>query len=155
MTDTPNLGLHTWAGSDPVDVTEINENFQALDQNVGALSQTVTALTSALGSGGHTCRIAFGTYVGSGTTPTASKPKRLNVDFTPVLMICSSRDPDNDYKELPYFLQRGRETYGRLEYISNGGYVTFYDRKIEWYSDSSLVGLNYNGRTYHWIVFGY
>ena len=155
MTNTPNLGLHTWAGSDPVDVTEINENFQALDQNAGALSQAVTALTSAIGSGGHTCRMAFGSYVGDGTVHTVDNPKRLSVDFTPVLMICSSRDPNNLYRELPWILQRGRETYGRLEQVGNGGFVTFYDRKIEWYGDGYLVCMNISGRTYQWVVFGY
>ena len=44
MTKTDNCKLNTWVGSDPVDVTQINENFLALDQLLTALRDTQRSL---------------------------------------------------------------------------------------------------------------
>lgn len=66
---TANLKLHKWVKSDPIKMTEFNENFQKIDAAIAAGA-----------------KIATGSYVGTGTYG-SSNPCSLTFDFAPRLFM--------------------------------------------------------------------
>jgi len=68
---TPNLNLHSWVETDPVLMSEFNENFGAID----AASQTF-----------GNCKIITGSYVGTGQCGSAYS-NRLYFDVAPKWLI--------------------------------------------------------------------
>lgn len=67
---TENLGLHSWVETDPVLMSEFNENFGAIDSMLP--------------------RIASGSYVGTNEVGSAY-PNELHFDFEPKFIIIHSR----------------------------------------------------------------
>lgn len=69
--------------SDAFSPTPLNENTQAMETELARMTAQAAAdkatLLTALGSGGKTARIAWGSYVGSGTS--------ITVDFKPLVLI--------------------------------------------------------------------
>lgn len=151
MTDTPNLGLHTWAPEDPVDVAQINENFRAIDQNRADVAQCLNALAASIGSGGSTCRIAFGTYAGTGAAGEAH-PNILGFDFTPLMLVISNASSANGH----HFAV---SIYGPGVGTVDGTNPCVFDwraRSVSWYSEDSVAArqANYNGYQYKYLVLG-
>lgn len=81
MNKTTNFDLPQWVKEDPIKMQDFNAAFQTIDETLKAaadataekadaatVQQTVTALQTALGSGGKTCRISSGSYAGNGKT---------------------------------------------------------------------------------------
>lgn len=152
MTDTQNLGLHTWAPEDPVDVTEVNENFTLLDQSCAGLSQSLSALTAALGDGGHTCRISCGSYVGSGQVG-ATYPNVLHFDFTPAVVILSTSDGVNP--QLFSAFVRNAPLCGVLGEMNQ---FTWGDDYVSWYypeASTPIRQANASGYRYYYVALGY
>ena len=151
MTDTPNLGLHTWAAEDPVDVTEVNENFTLLDQNCTTLSQSISSLTTAVGSGGHSCRIASGSYTGNGQYG-ASHPNTISFDFRPMVVFLRSSDDQNS-QLTTVFLRGSTVCNSPDEYLLQ---MTWSNSSISWYNaNAASYQCNQNGQHYQYIVLGY
>ena len=152
MTDTPNLGLHTWAAQDPVDVTEINENFTQLDTECTDLAQSLSALTAEVGSGGHNCRIATGTYVGNGKYGSTEK-NSLQFNFVPALVMIRAQSQN---EPSPCILMRGA-THGTAYGLTTHEVSAAWSAKgVSWYStEGAYYQANQNGVTFVYLVFGY
>ncbi len=75
---TEHYRLNRWALSDQILMEDFNADNETLDAALHALSDSLVqragALQSAIGSGGHTCRLIHGSYVGSGENKTLSCP---------------------------------------------------------------------------------
>lgn len=104
------------------------------------------ALLAAIGSGGKTCRIQYGTYVGNGLYGTAGTLE-LTFDFKPVLVAIS-------YQNLidPTVLMRG------IKYFSTGTvHVTWGENSVSWYTTHSTrinEQCNNSGATYYYVAIG-
>ena len=79
-----------------------------------SLAETVAALQKDLGTGGKNCRVAWGSYTGTGVYG-ASHPNSIACDFTPVLLAVYNKDSNNI---TPVFAFREMTEFG---YNSSGG----------------------------------
>jgi hypothetical protein len=77
MQQTQNLNLNLIESTDPVDWTPLNANMETLES---AIVQTQTDTAAALGTGGQTARIAYGSFAGTGGA------KTLKLEFKPLLV---------------------------------------------------------------------
>ena len=140
-TQTSNYGLTKWAESDPVNVAEINANFEKLDQAIASLAATV----------GTKCRIATGTYVGTGTNG-ETNPTTLNLPFQPKALFI---DCDSDmYAQAHLFVYGAPKGLTRVTDISVY-YVTmtWSSTQVSWYSaDHAIYQLNGEGYTYRYVA---
>lgn len=57
-----------------------------LNQNMEKVEAAFAAVTTAMGSGGHTCRVAHGTYIGDG-----EGAKTLTFDFYPLVVFFTAK----------------------------------------------------------------
>ena len=121
---TPNLNLHSWVETDPVLMREFNENFGAID----AASQTF-----------GNCRIATGSYVGTGKKG-PNYPNTLFFNFAPKWLIITPHSKNGrtvanlntydafhiDLAAVRYAIENGGQNRG--EYTSpnqNSGYANY------------------------------
>ena len=184
MQKTTNYGLPQWVADDQIRMDDFNDLTQKLDtalkshdtslgqkaaasaltgeqtarQNAdAALQKSVTALTKNLGAAGHNCRIAWGSYTGTGQTGSAH-PNTLNFDFYPVLVLVAPVNPDG-YTKNPMVLARGRNvasTYpdGASKWELT---VSWTDSSVLWYSSETDAGYQHNrsGSAYLYVMLGY
>ena len=92
MQHTQNYQLSRWEKDDRIMMEDFNADNEAIDAAIAAKAdaEDVTALAesvnAALGSGGHNCRIAYGSYTGTGKFGSGN-PNILTPGFTPVLVL--------------------------------------------------------------------
>ena len=138
----------------------LKSNNEAIASSISAVDNRLTGqlanIQGNLGTHGHNCRIAIGSYVGTGTYG-ESNPSSLNFDFYPLLVFITS-NRTGGYPASPCVLMRNintahssssdRESY-RLS-------VSWSDNGVSWYS-SSAAGQqeNMKGSTYVYVVVGY
>ena len=148
MQKTDRLKLNLIEGSDNVDWAPLNENAQVLEAETGALREELTALDSLVSSGGRLCRIAAGTYQGTGTYGEQHK-NTLSFDFVPAMVQVYTADSAYSFLTLLRGCGQGR-------YMDNSCSVTWGDRQVSWHSTSNAGNqLNYSGTTYHYVAFGF
>lgn len=171
MKRTTNYALPTWEKSDFIQMSDFNDLTQktdlALKANAdaaggkadgAATSAALAALTKNLGAAGHNCRIAFGSYTGTGTTG-SDNPNALNFDFYPVLLVVASATRANSSNR-PHFFLRPR-TVANSPYAGTSEpvaiKVTWADDGISWYvtSGKETHQLNTGGAIYYYTVLGY
>ena len=140
-TQTSHYGLTQWAESDPVNVAEINANFEKLDRAIADLAATV----------GTKCRIATGTYVGTGKCG-EENPTTLDLPFEPKALLI---DCDSDmYAQAHLFVCGAPKGLTRVTDISTY-YVTmtWNGTQVSWYSaDHAIYQLNGEGYTYRYVA---
>ena len=170
MDKTANYNLPQWVETDPIRMKPFNDAFDGIDaalkanadaaqalQSGKADAQTVSALAKNLGAAGHNCRIAWGSYTGTGQIGSAH-PNTLNFDFYPVLVLVAPVKPDG-YTKNPMVLARGRNvasTYpdGASKWELT---VSWTDRSVSWYSSETDAGYQHNrsGSAYLYVMLGY
>lgn len=131
----------------------LKSNNEAIDakkanvEDVTALRETVAALAAGLGSGGHNCRIAWGSYTGDGKSPTQASPKSLSCGFYPLAFIIF-------YNGYPCLLIRGQTTL--YDHWGDSATVTWNDSGLSWYVPSSRGNtFNNSGTVYNYLFLGY
>ncbi len=113
-----------------------------------ANNAAVASLAAKLGSGGHTCRIAWGSYTGNGTNP-----KRIQFDFCPVLVII---DVPKQYQNTTYFLLRGMNYYHTPEGLDAPfSVVKWGSNYVEVYKSNAGFSLNANKEAHVYLALGY
>ena len=165
MKKTDNYSLPQWEKQDFIKMEDFNDAFgnieQALKANADAtatgLNAEIAALSKNLGAAGHNCRIAFGSYTGTGSTG-AVNPNTLQFDFYPVLVLVAPVKPDG-YTKNPMVLTRGRSvaaTYpdGASKWELT---VSWTDSSVSWYSSENDTGYQHNrsGSAYLYAMLGY
>ncbi len=137
-------------GTDDFSPTPLNDNMEKVEEQLETMEESLTAVTADLGAGNYNCRMAFGTYIGTGTHGESS-PNVIQVGFTPVLIMVGTIEPSGLY--WPTLVMRPM-TAG----IIGGGYsipFTWSDYSVQWYSESASMQLNEKGKTYVYVVLGY
>ena len=173
MDHTQNYQLSRWAKDDRIMMEDFNADNEKIDAALKAnadavsalevgkvdtatfadLQAAVSALAANLGVHGHNCRIAYGSYVGSGTYG-ESTPNSLTFDFYPVLVTIGS-DITAKSGRNPSVLLRGRSK-GSPEGSEKEMLLTWSDSGISWYnSEHEDYQNNHSGRTYYYVVIGY
>lgn len=150
MQQTEYLKLNLIEGSDSVDWAPLNENAKLLEAEAAALGTELKALTTALGSGGKTCRIAVGSYTGTGVSG-ADNPNTLTFDFCPALVIL--RTPGVYYNGV--FIRGsslGTNCWNQYDQVN----LTWGDDYVSWYSTvGPEVQNNASGYTFYYVAIGY
>ena len=175
MQKTTNYGLPQWVADDQIRMDDFNAAFASLDAalrshdtadenalaavsaEASARAAALAALANNLGAAGHNCRIAWGSYTGTGQTGSAH-PNTLNFDFYPVLVLVAPVNPDG-YTKNPMVLARGRNvasTYpdGASKWELT---VSWTDSSVLWYSSETDAGYQHNrsGSAYLYVMLGY
>ena len=137
-------------GTDDFSPTPLNDNMEKVEEKLSELNDTVTQHAAAIGTGGHTCRIAFGSYQGSGTYG-AGSPNSLSFDFYPVLVMLQGVGMPSTGA-----LLRGS---GMGDHTWQGGgpmTVAWTNNSVSWYSEeSSAFQSNISGIAYFYVAVGY
>ena len=162
MQHTQNYQLSRWEKDDRIMMEDFNADNEKIDaalaakadaEDVTALGETVAALTAGLGSGGKNCRIAWGSYTGTGTYGSGS-PNSLSFDFIPVLVFIVS--DDNACLGNSRFIRPC--VYG-TDHDNQALKVTWTDHGLSWHTDTTLNPhihqCNTAGYQYTYIAIGY
>lgn len=171
MNYTANYKLPQWVESDRILMTDFNDAMEKLDaglhskassETVSALAEDVseqlTSLATGLGSKGKNCRIAWGSYTGTGTVG-SSGPNRLTFPFQPKLVwVVYGHHSDGSSPQFASMLlcYPVGAAYGGEAMMD----VSWGDKSVEWYlyytssSRSDEQQYNRSGWTYHWVAVG-
>lgn len=160
MNYTANYRLPQWVEDDRILMEDFNQAMETIDAGLHskASGETVTALAESvdsqleaiaanLGSGGKTCRVAYGSYTGTGTYGSSS-PNRLTLPFVPYLvLVYDSTGSDELHLTKGCGLAGG---YGNKDLP-----VSWSDKQVSWYAkDSAINQYNKSERTYFYVAFG-
>lgn len=126
MEQTKNLNLNRWAPEDFVRLTQINQNFDKIDEEVGALRRA----TQTAGN----CRIVTGSYVGTGKY--GNIQNQLNFEKPPLALFISGYG---------YTLVAVAGSYSAFSMSQNGSSVGI---SITW-NDDGTVRWSANGNEYY------
>lgn len=123
------------------------------DSGDTALGERISGLAQALGSGGSTARLAYGSYVGTGTGG-QDAPMVFHFGFVPLVMWV-----DN----MMLSRQHRTDTVSTGTIVTDDGHthstsikVAWLDDGVTWYRNGSYgTQFNYQGITYRYCVLGY
>ena len=159
MQHTQNYQLSRWEKDDRIMMEDFNADNEAIDaalaakadaEDVTALGETVAALTAGLGSGGKTCRIAWGSYTGNGKAGSAN-PVRLNFDFTPVVVAVVEKE---SYNYAAAHLIKGQV---RGVFSGSTCLLTWSGNSVSWYNPDGNANyqMNTSNIPYCYMAIGY
>ena len=181
MEYTENYQLPQWVESDRILMEDFNQAMAAIDTGVKAAQDTAdggaaaaeaaqttadSALTeiiqtqntleelaNALASP-RNCRIAYGSYVGSGKTG-ATNPNSLDFDFSPVAVIVGCNQVFNF--AWPTILLRGITNMRCDQAMDDISYVTWETNSVSWYTKNQQPSYqnNIKDTTYYYVAVGY
>lgn len=164
MQQTNKYQLNLIESGDTFSPDPLNENMEkveaALEAVDTALDEKVAEAMSAMGTGGHNARIAFGSYTGNGNYG-SSKPNSLTFDFHPVMVFIANNNAGSSDSEGIFFTRSSKQS----SYIANVGgncIATWSDYGLSWYGSSSSTSgytvkfqQNVSGVTYSYVAIGY
>lgn len=165
MTKTTNYQLSQWEATDKLSRADFNADNAAIDAAIKAVADTanskagsaevsalqqsvnsqIAALSTALGSGGSNCRIAWGSYVG--TDKSGSKAAVvLTFPFQPILVyVCKDQNTTSGL-----FLRPN----GACNSAANNVAATWGADSISWYCTSSASAQFNEAATYYYVALG-
>ena len=169
METTTNYKLPQWVKADQIRMDDFNGAFGKIDAALkananetggkadgAATSAALTNLAKNLGTAGHNCRIAVGSYTGTGTYG-QSNAVSIACDFYPVVLLVAPLD-DSPVKN-PRIMVRGR-TSGTIRPEGGSNFnltVVWKDAGVSWYNATATNAnqqLN-NDESYCYVVLGY
>lgn len=157
MTKTENYNLNQWEAADPVRRGDFNADNAAIDAALRAVSDTAAGNSAALmavtesvntvladlGSGGSNCRIAVGSYTGTGAYG-SSAPSSLTLPFVPKVLFIFPTQAAMD-ANLNF---NGMFGIG----LVNAGLIL---NTAQYYSSTALTVLKLSGKTLTWYDTGH
>ena len=127
----------------------MEEDLAALE---GSMDSELAAVTAALGSGGHTARVTYGSYTGTGTYG-SDNPITLNCSFKPLAVVIQSHYQNS--RTTVYFIRNVTSVISDA-YQQYTMQITWNDQSVSFYSDGSqFAHFNAIGGTYHYVIWGY
>lgn len=137
----------------------LNQNAEKMETALAEMESDLAALTTAVGEGGHTCRIAFGSYVGDGQLG-YDHPNTLTFDFYPMAVWVGRINGGNDTAWPATFLRPatvGRSDSNTPDHQLN---VTWGDHTVQWYASSYTTiypqnQCNQENTQYCYVAIGY
>ena len=147
-------------GTDDFSPTPLNENMEKVEEALNqeaeqreGVAETLAAVVASLGSGGQNARIAWGSYVGTGTFGVAA-PNSLSFDFYPIIVFVGAYERAN-FGSWPGVFLRPCST-SRPDIGNNTMAVTWTDNGLSWYNTTHQDSQNNSaGYTYYYIAIGY
>jgi len=152
--------LHRLAGSvgalqsGKADAAALAAEAQSRGNTDSAHALRLTALEAglaALGTHGHNCRLAIGSYAGNNANGSAA-PSTVTLDFYPVAMLVTdTRNAANS--NAPTF---GLRPFAAA-HSTSGATINFSwgDTSVSWYGESPAAQNNRTGDTYYYLILGY
>lgn len=139
MEQTKNLNLNRWAPEDFVRLTQINQNFDKIDEEVGALRKA----TQTAGN----CRIVTGSYVGTGSYGSAT-PNALTFPGKPLMVFVNGGYSFAAIAttDTTAVFQTGGNQYYSLYLSWSGNTVTWYNGVLP------ELQLNTSGKIYYYAA---
>ena len=149
---TQHYALNRWDLEDQIVMDDFNEDNAKIDAALHDNAAALSALQTALGSGGQNARVAFGSYVGDGTYG-PNHPTSLQFDFTPVFVLIAEND-NSDKSPMLRGATVTNSTYGDDITLS------WTDHGVSWYTSTSVINphLNQNNGkddTFFYVAIGY
>ena len=140
MTTTQNLNLPQWEADDRIMRTDFNDAMASID--------------AALAAAGN-CRIAIGSYVGTGAYG-QSNANSLTFDFTPKAVLICKQDIYNAGNAYMFLVSGQSRT---AQFNSTGGgdcsYCNWSGNTVSWYSTYKAASqLNEDGVSYCYVAWG-
>lgn len=171
MDKTANYNLPQWVETDPIRMKPFNDAFDGIDkalkanadaaqalQSGKADAQTVSALAKNLGAAGHNCRIAWGSYTGTGSAG-ASHPTGVTCPFYPVIVFVAPANEASVTNNPSVFVRPNASGTSSPEGTTSTFLrVTWSDSSVSWYEPGGTKGLGqFNGSSYTYLyaVIGY
>ena len=165
MQQTTKYQFNLVDATDDFSPTPLNQNAQKTEDLIEGVEEDLAALETqisgqldeleeALGSGGHTCRIAWGSYTGTGSAGSGS-PNTLTFDFRPMVILFAT---EASFHCWPGIFYNGIEV-GKSCVINDSFfiYVTWQGHSVSWYSrdNNEEFQMNASNRTYFYVALGY
>ena len=159
MEYTKNYHLPQWVEEDRIQMEDFNRMCADIESGLTAvnseavesraeLGAELAELAAQIGSGGNTCRIVHGTYVGTGTAGTNGK-STLTFNFKP--MMVAVFDPTLSTDVAIMWTNASSVLY-KSKYCT----VSWSGNSVTWHSDTNAYQqLNSSGVTYHYVAIGY
>ena len=132
---------------------QVAAQLEEMEGSIGSVSDSVAQVAAALGSGGHTCRIACGSYAGTGQSG-ASRKTTLSCDFYPVALLVQY-DLLSSFSQGGVFCIRGISKVVTNTQAAQGLTVSWSDTGVSYYGASAMNQFNQSGTTYYYILLGY
>ena len=161
MEYTKNYHLPQWVETDRIMMEDFNNAMTSIENGLDTANRTaaevqeqlgeeLTVLAAEVGSGGKTCRITGGSYVGTGTYG-SDKPTVLNIDFKPLAVFISAKDKNgNATGHCVLLFGQPKAKCCASETIT----VTWSSRSVSWYGTVNHGQNNTANATYFWIAIG-
>ena len=166
MKRTTNYALPTWEKEDFIRMQDFNDLTGKLDaalkqtadtadevSRTAATAESVTAIAQDLGTGGKNCRIAFGSYVGTGTYG-AANPTSLSFDFKPELILVGCQQENAGIQS--WML---RPVTKALACCGANIQLTWTETGVSWVTQASANPHTHQNNTedyvYHYVALGY
>ena len=165
MKKTTNYQLPQWELDDFIKMNDFNAMTQALDTalktDADALSteqttraRAIGALAAALGTAGQNCRIAYGTYTGTGTVGSAN-PTLLTLPFNPMIVLIRAVSASASL----YTTVLLRGCTGAMAVCGDmyGMLVQWGEKSVSWYTSETDYAAwqdNLSGVTYAYVALG-
>ncbi len=132
---------------DPLRVADFNENADIIDGVLKNQTDSLAALNTAVAAAGN-CKIAMGSYVGSGTHG-ANNPNTLVFEFTPKLVFVRA---DANLKQGASLISSCSIAYTD---VNDGVINVSWDRNgVSWHAENQYYQLNQTGYTYYYAAVG-
>lgn len=168
METTTNYKLPQWVKADQIKMDDFNGAFGKIDTALkanadaaagAASAERVTALEQDVGAGGKNCRIAWGSYTGTGKYGSAN-PNTLTFDFKPLVVWVGGANSGGGTAFPATFLRPvalSRSDSATPDHQLN---VTWGENQVSWYASSYTTiyaanQCNAENTTYYYVAIGY
>ncbi len=165
MQQTTKYQFNLVDATDDFSPTPLNQNAQKTEDLIEGVEEDLAALETqisgqldeleeALGSGGHTCRIAWGSYTGTGSAGSGS-PNTLTFGFKPMVILFATEPSFNCWPGIFYSgIEVGKSCVTNDSFFL---YVTWQGHSVSWYSrdNNNEFQMNASNRTYFYVALGY
>lgn len=141
------LGAETTARQNADAALQNNINAEA-----AARAAAIAAVAANLGAAGHNCRIAYGTYTGTGTYG-ASNPTTITCDFCPVLVLVghASTGMMVSYSCAVFLRDKVFTTANASDTLN----VSWGENSVSYYSTSKAAAQLNHTIPYYYVILGY
>lgn len=154
MQQTSKYQFNLVENTDDFSPAPLNQNMEKVEEELEGIEESLTEglaeVMANLGSGGHNARIAYGSYVGTGTYG-QSNPNTLTFGFRPVVVILTGST--EFYMDPPVLLRPMPTLPGPDGSMAIN--LTWGDTNLSWYAVNSANSQgNTNGATYYYVAIG-
>lgn len=138
-------------GTDSFSPDPLNDNMEKVEEQFEAVEEDLANLAATVGAHGETARIAFGSYVGTGTYG-ADNPNSLTFGFTPAVVLLAAA---NVTYGVPTVLLRSMPALpGPSGSMTIN--LTWDGDSLSWYAvNNANAQGNQEGATYYYVAIGY